>query len=505
VDAAAIEQLLAASPAEPFMRTLARLADDDPEFVAITCQDDAVTRRELERRSNRLARVYAERGVRFGDYVTIALPNGIEFYVAFLAALKVGAVPMPLSYRLPVAERQTIIDLAKPALLVGVASGDHPGRPSLPAGFRPDTDVSDAPLPEVVSPAWKAPASGGSTGRPKIIRNGTGAEGSPALFALTYRYGPTDTQAVAGPLYHNMSLASSIGGLLQGQHIVVLDRFDAGELLRLIPKHGITWLILVPTMLHRMYRAIEAGGEYDLSSIRLIWHMASKCPEWLKEKWIALVGPEKIMELYGGTESIAISMLSGSEWLQHRGSVGRPVIGDMTILDVDGNELPPGEVGEIYMRPPEGAPPSYEYVGAEPRTRGGWTSLGDLGWKDEDGYLYISDRRVDMIVSGGANIYPAEVENAIDQHPGVLSSVAVGLPDDDLVHRVHAIVQAEPGTTVQEILDFLADKLVRYKIPRSIELTDQPLRDDSGKVRRSRLRDEAIARMKKQSESARRR
>jgi bile acid-coenzyme A ligase len=333
---------------------MARLADEDPEFVAIACGEAILTRRELERRSNQMARVYAERGVRLGDYVTIALPNGIDFYVAFFATLKVGAVPMPLSYRLPAAERQAILELAKPALLVGVAQDGQEGYPSLPAGYQPASDVSSGPLAEVVSPSWKAPASGGSTGRPKIIRNGTGAEGSPALLALAYQYGPSDIQAVVGPLYHNMSLASSIGGLLQGQHLVVMDRFDADELLRLVGKHRITWLILVPTMLHRMYRAIEDGGSYDLSSIRLIWHMASKCPEWLKEEWIELVGPEKIMELYGGTESIAISMISGDEWLQHRGSVGRPVIGYMVVLDASGTRCPRARSARSTCGPPKG-------------------------------------------------------------------------------------------------------------------------------------------------------
>jgi bile acid-coenzyme A ligase len=247
-------------------------------------------------------------------------------------------------------------------------------------------------------------------------------------------------------------------------------------------------------MMHRMYRLIEAGGRYDLSSVRLMIHLAAKCPEWLKEKWIELLGPEKVLEIYGGTESVSITLITGEEWLAHRGSVGRPWFGDMKVLDANGNELPPGEIGEIYMKGPEGAAPTYEYVGAEAKTLNGWETLGDLGWKDEDGYLYISDRRVDMIVSGGANIYPAEVENAIDQHPKVLSSVVVGLPDDDLGQRAHAIVQAESGTTERAILGFLAERLVRYKIPRSVEFTDQPLRDDSGKVRRSKLRDAAIER-----------
>jgi bile acid-coenzyme A ligase len=202
------------------------------------------------------------------------------------------------------------------------------------------------------------------------------------------------------------------------------------------------------------------------------------------------------MEMYGGTESNALAIITGTEWLQHRGSVGRPIFGDMRILDAEGAELPPGEVGEIYMKSPDGTPATYEYIGAEAKTLNGWETLGDLGWKDDDGYLYISDRRVDMIVSGGANIYPAEVENALDEHPKVMSSVVVGLPDDDLVQRAHALVQAEPGTTTEELLGFLADRLVRYKIPRSVEFIDQPLRDDAGKVRRSQMRDEAIERMK---------
>ncbi|MFB9180566.1 AMP-binding protein [Dactylosporangium sucinum] len=475
---------------------MARLAGEAPDFVAISHGDDVVTRRTLERRSNRLARVYLGEGVTFGDYVVIALPNGIDFYVAFFAALKVGAVPIPLSYRLPITERQAIIDLAKAALLVGVNAGDHPGYAVLPSGFEPDDSVSDEPLPEVISPAWKAPTSGGSTGQPKIIRAGAGAEASPAINQLLFRYTSADTQLVVAPLYHNSSLSMSVGGLLLGQHIVVMDKFDAGETLRLIEKHRITWLMLVPTMMHRMYRVIESGGARDLSSIRILWHAASKCPEWLKEKWIEMLGPEKVLELYGGTESIAMTVITGEEWLRHRGSVGRPIVGDMKVLDANGEEAPAGEIGEIYMKGSEGMGLSYEYVGAEARSLNGWETLGDLGWKDEDGYLYISDRRVDMIVTGGANVYPAEVENAIDQHPKVLSTIVVGLPDEDLIQRVHALVQAEPGTTAREILDFLADRLVRYKIPRSIEFIDQPLRDDSGKVRRSKMRDEAIERMK---------
>ena len=491
MDASELMQSVGGLAPEPYVRTMARLAGDNPDVVAIVHRDRSISRSELEERSNRLARVMAERGLRFGEYAVIGLPNGIDFYVAFFAILKVGAVPLPLSARLPRVERQGIVDLAQPGILVGVEASDHPGIPCLPEGFEPDEAVSADVLPERVSPAWKAPTSGGSTGRPKIIRSGGGAEGYPIFNQYFFGYTSEDVQAVVAPLYHNSALAMSVGGLLLGQRLVVLDKFDAEATLMTIERHRITWLMLVPTMMHRMYRLIEQGGTYDLSSIRLLWHTASRCPEWLKEAWIQLIGPEKVMELYGGTEALAIASLNGSEWLQHRGSVGRPTIGDMKILDDNGEELPAGVVGEIYMKGMAGMPRTYEYVGATPKERDGWETLGDLGWKDEDGYLYIADRRVDMIVSGGANIYPAEVENAIDQHPSVFSSVVVGLDDPDLVERVHAIVHAEPGTAQKDILDFLADKLVRYKVPRSIEFTDQPLRDDSGKVRRSQLRQAA--------------
>jgi bile acid-coenzyme A ligase len=169
------------------------------------------------------------------------------------------------------------------------------------------------------------------------------------------------------------------------------------------------------------------------------------------------------------------------------------MFGEMRIEGTEGEVLPAGEVGEIFMRGPEGAPPSYRYVGAEARERGGWESLGDLGWMDEDGYLYVSDRRTDMILSGGSNVYPAEVEAALLEHPAVESAVVVGLPDEDLGQRVHALVHATGGLTDDDLRAFLADRLVRYKVPRSFRFVDQDLRDDAGKVRRSALRDQEAA------------
>ena len=282
-----------------------------------------------------------------------------------------------------------------------------------------------------------------------------------------------------------------------GHHLVVLTKFDADAALRAIGDHGVNWMNLVPTMMLRMLRAVQADpGRYDLSSLRVVWHMAAPCPEWLKEAWIDLVGAEKLMELYGGTEGQASTIISGTEWLEHRGSVGKPLTGLMKVLDADGNLAPPGDVGEIYMRPFDGTAPTYRYIGAEPRELDGWESLGDMGWMDADGYVYLSDRRTDLILAGGANIYPAEVEAAIDEHPRVLSSIVVGIPDDDLGQRVHAMVQPGGELTVDELVAHLQERLVRYKIPRSFEFIDEPLRDDAGKARRTAMRDAAIERLR---------
>jgi bile acid-coenzyme A ligase len=224
--------------------------------------------------------------------------------------------------------------------------------------------------------------------------------------------------------------------------------------------------------------------------------MAAPCPAWLKEAWIGWLGGDRILELYGGTEGQAITFITGDEWLQHRGSVGRPLFGEIRILDADGNELAAAQVGEIWMRRGEDAPPTYRYVGALPKSRPGkWESLGDMGWKDEQGYIYVSDRETDMILVGGSNVYPAEVEAALDEHPKVASSCVIGLPDEEYGNVVHAIVQALEPLTVPELDGFLASRLASYKRPRTDEFVTEPLRGDDGKVRRTALRAErAVAR-----------
>ncbi len=225
--------------------------------------------------------------------------------------------------------------------------------------------------------------------------------------------------------------------------------------------------------------------------------MAAPCPPWLKEAWIDWLGGETIMELYAGTEAQAATIISGTEWLEHRGSVGKVAFGEMAAFDAAGNRLPPGEIGEVYLRRPSAMPPSYQYRGAAARTLpDGWESLGDIGWFDADGYLYLADRRTDMILVGGSNVYPAEIEAALDEHPLVQSSAVIGLPDEEMGNQVHAIVQPRPGLTEAALRDHLRGMLVTYKQPRTYEFVTENIRDDAGKVRRTQLRDERIAKMK---------
>jgi bile acid-coenzyme A ligase len=488
---------------QPVVEVLAGWASAGPDRPAVSCQGRTVTRRELEARSNSLARAYADLGVRQGDLVTVALPNSIEFYEACCAIWKLGATPQPVSWRLPERERAQIIELADAPLVVGV-DGPVPGRSTVPVGFEPDRGFSDAPLPTRVAPSWRAMTTGGSTGRPKLVLNRDPATFDPGVPPLAMR--PEQVTMVAGPLYHSAPFTSMFG-LFLGHHIVVLPRFDAVVALETIERDRVNYTRLVPTMMLRMWRVLEPDpGRYDLRSLQTVWHMGAPCPVWLKQVWIDLVGPDTLLEAYASTESLGSVQISGAEWLEHRGSVGRPVNGELMIVDEAGRPVPAGTVGEIYMRRGSEGDPPYRYVGAESRTLpGGWHSVGDMGSVDDDGFLYIADRRTDMIVAGGANVYPAEVEGVILEHPDVLSCAVVGLPDEDLGQRVHAVVQRGPSATVDEtaLRDFVAERLVRYKVPRSFHFADESLRDDAGKVRRGALRDAEIARIARDVETIR--
>ncbi len=484
-------------PVPPISTQLSALAQLAPNEPAVTCDGYTITRGELDSSTNRLARSYAELGVGVGDYVTIALPNSVEWVQAAIACWKLGAVPQPLSPRLPEAEFEGLLELRPRALLVG---REYPGIPSVPAGFIPDQTLSDGALAEAVSPCWKSMASGGSTGRPKLIEVG-GDSRLPPEFGLALGAQEGETTLVPVPLTHNTGFTAATIALLMRNHLVLMSRFEPAEFLRVIGDHRVQLVTTVPTIMQRALPVYRADPKsYDLSSIQRFWHLGAPCPPAIKEAWIELLGPEQIWELYGGTELQALTVIRGDQWLTHRGSVGPVVSGEMKVLDDDGNPCAPGVVGEIYMRPSPGSAPTYRYIGTKAKSRDGWDSLGDLGYFDADGFLYLSDRRVDMFTVGGRNVYPAEIEAALSAHPEVLSCLVVGVPDPnagDLGQVPYALVHAADGSALDAagVQEFLRERIEAYKVPHTVEFVSTPLRDDAGKARRSAVRAEIIARL----------
>jgi bile acid-coenzyme A ligase len=477
-------------------RVVAHWASQYPSAVAIVHEAEEITWLELEASTNKLARAYSQLGVKADDFVTVALPNGVEFFQSCIAIWKIGATPQPVSAKLPKFELDQIIELAKPSLVVGVDFGTQDDT-GISIGFQPEDRLSTDPLPEITSTSFKVMTSGGSTGRPKLIVSASSAQWD---LDLEYLQIPTEgAMLIPGPLYHNGPFLWGMIALFRGNRVVVTTRFDAEQTLALLAQHKVDVVYMVPTMMQRIWKLPEATrSQHDLSHLKALWHLAAPCPAWLKEVFIEWLGASVIWELYGGTEGTGSTIISGEEWLAHRGSVGKPGdASEMKIVGDNGETLPAGEVGELYIRPVTGPGSTYRYIGAEAKAiDGGWESLGDLGYFDEDGYLYLADRHTDMILSGGANIYPAEVEAAIDAFPAVRSSAVIGLPDEDLGNAVHAIVDApgaDPDKAEAALLNHLNERLVRYKVPRSIEFVTEPLRDDAGKVRRKQLRAERIS------------
>ena len=475
-----------------FIQQLEKLAAAYPDAPAVTCSGETLSRSELQTVAYSLAVHLADAGVKEGDMVTVAVPNSVDFFIAYVAIWRLGATPQPISSRLPARELEAIVELANPRVIIGMPEGSVIGRTCIPMGFRaPHRDA--AHLPYAISKAWKAPTSGGSTGRPKLIVSGDAAQMDDTA-APPLMMDPGGCLVQPGPLYHNGPAVWSCQALLNGLHVVLLPRFDALATLEAIEQHKGTVLYMVPTMMKRILRLPdEERLSHNLDTLRVVWHLAEPCPEWLKQAWIDWLGAERIFELYAGTEAQVATVITGAEWLAHRGSVGRPTEGTVRITNEDGVDVPAHEMGEVWMRSLRETP-TYKYVGATARTlEGGWESLGDMGYLDADGYLYLGDRSADMILSGGANIYPAEIESVIQEHPNVLSCAVIGFPDEDKGNVVHAIVEADTSKiSEEELKTFLGERLVIYKVPRTFEFVDFALRDDAGKVRRSALRAERM-------------
>ncbi len=463
-----------------------------PDAPAITSQDTTRTWKDLHLRTNRIARGMLSKGVKFGDFVTIALPNGNGFIEACYAAWKIGATPQPVSSRLPAGELAAIIELANSPIVVSDMPMPSP-RPVVSIAELHGASPDDSDLPEAIAPAYKAPTSGGSTGRPKLIVSGSrGVTVKGGMEGSFWRYDGNSTVLMPGPLYHNGPFGCVFGALNAGAHVVVMPKFDVEDTLRHIEKYKADWIYLVPTMMSRIWRAAEP---------RTVRRVVAE--DAVASRGALPAAPER-----------GVHSLAGRR--HHHGAVCRDR-GAMRDDDHRHRVAEPSRLGRARdgrcgRRWRRSAPTAAGIAGGrggrnlhaarsvaaavlspasarETRTlAGGWESIGDIGWFDADGYLYLADRRTDMILVGGANVYPAEIEAALEEHPLVASSAVIGLPNDDLGNTVHAIIQPRPGLDLDDLQKHLAERLVVYKRPRTFELVEENVRDDAGKVRRNGAR-----------------
>lgn len=485
----------------------------DATCVTVTGQGEEtkhMTFEDVDSQSNRLGRAYHFFGVRRNDLVTISLPTGLEFVVSCFACWKLGATPNNVSHTLTFEEREDIVRLAKPRLVVGVPSKRDPDMPPhrgvrcIPEGFEPGPLLSVAPLPDRFANSWLVATSGGSTGRPKLI---VLAEASfvrmkdlgGGRLAMTDGFASTGGGVVDGvdlvpsPLSHNAPFHCAVHGILSASQQVLLRRFDAELMLRLIQDYRCTFCYLVPTIMKRVWDLpADVRQGYDLSSLNGVFHMAAPCPPWLKAAWCHWLGPEKVWECYGPTEAMVATLMRGDEWLRTPKAaglnlVGRPTYGEIRILDPETKEvLPPGTVGEVWMRHHERRI-TYYYRGFQ-ANEAGWETVGDMGMLDEKGYVHLGDRKKDTVQIDGTNVYPAEVEAALEEHPTVKSAVVVGVQDDGLGSALHAVVHTGCETVSPEDLrSFLSDRLATAKVPKGFHFSERHVRGEDGKARRSQL------------------
>lgn len=501
-----------------FPGVIARTAPDRPAVV-MGGSGRVTTYRELDDASADLAAALHGLGLRKGDVVAMLSDNAAECFEIYWACMRSGLYITPVNRSLSADEVAYIVgDSGARVLIVSAALSD------LAARVRPLVEVEHAfafgdevagyaSYAELLAGAGERLTdqprgsdmmySSGTTGRPKGVRQAmlpiqVDEPGDPitGLLGGVFKVGPEDVYLQPAPIYHAAPLKWSGAVHALGGTVVMMERFDAEQALALIEEHKVTVAQFVPTMFVRMLQLPEeARTRYDVSSLRLAVHAAAPCPPDVKQAMIDWWGPV-VFEYYGSTEQNGITFISSPEWLQKRGSVGKAMIGTAHICDDEGNELPTGEVGTVYF---ERDTRPFEYHNDPDKTaeathpvHGTWTAVGDMGYLDEDGFLFLTDRKAFTIISGGVNIYPAEVEAVLTLHPQIFDVAVIGVPDPEMGQQVKAVVQLKDGVDprpelAQELIDYVRERIAHFKAPRSVDFVDEIPRLATGKLLKREL------------------
>lgn len=493
----------------------------DKAAVIIAETGEEVTYAELVGRSKRLAQLFRAKGIGIGGHIAILLDNHPRYFEVVWAALRAGIYFTPINWHLGADEAayivrdcgaQALVTSARFAELMGDMKdvvGPLPLRLAVDGaidGFESYEEAlaeqASEPVADETEGAWMFYSSG-TTGRPKGILQalpgtplGDTELGLVQLMRHVYGFSDDARYLCPAPLYHAAPTGWSTSTQRLGGTVVLMERFDALEALRFIEQYRITQAQFVPTHFVRMLKLpADERDCFDLSSLRTAVHAAAPCPVEIKRQMIDWWGP-KVYEYYAGSEGVGMCAIGPEEWLERPGSVGRAVTGIAHIVDEAGQELPAGEVGQIWFETES----RFAYHNDADKTSEawndrGWGTIGDVGYLDEDGYLFLTDRISHMIISGGVNIYPQEVEDALIVHPDVADAAVIGVPDPDMGEAVKAVVQLAPGieaspVQAEVLIAFCRERIANFKCPRSIDFADELPRLPTGKLLKRKLRDQ---------------
>jgi long-chain acyl-CoA synthetase len=492
-----------------------------PDAPAIIVDGTVTTYRQFDAKCREVAWLLRAQGVEAGDRVSVMLGNSLEWFVAVHGIGRIGAIAVPVNTHFKEGEALHVLRDSGSAVLltdpdrraiidVAVRDGCQVGFVT-PGGASAWGDVrrTSAPIDDddaLVGDGWPTTMlyTSGTTGQPKGVAIGEGdfrrSAAGIAMMGSRWKIGPDDRYLLVGPAYHAGPAIWAQVHLAVGGTVVVMRRWDAEELLRLVERHRVTITHLVPANFIRLLELPDgARANADLSSLRLVLHAAAPCPVPVKRQIMTLFPDDTVWEYYGASEGGGTS-ISPREWLERPGSVGRPYPGnEFRITDDDGHVCAPNQAGTIWVRT-AGSGSSFTYHNDPEKTastyRDDWFSVGDVGYLDEEGYLFLTDRKSDMVISGGVNIYPREIENCLYEHPDVVDCAVFGIPDDVWGESIVAVVEPAPGSGLDAaaVVEWCRSHLADYKKPRRVELVPTLPRDPNGKVVKRLLRDELLAR-----------